>query len=168
MGRKIVYFEPVLIQTRNIFSLKSNKCLQLKQKSLLRNKNSQKEVSLVAHPVDLHVGLMIKRARALKNMSQGDVATKLNISFQQIQKYEYGSNRISASKLYEIAQMLNVPLSFFFDELLEEDVTQEQDKDLMIIAAIAAIKDQFIKERIITYIDDVSGMTVVKAMTAKA
>ena len=58
----------------------------------------------MSHPVDVHVGKKIKQMRALRRLSQTDVAQKLNLSFQQIQKYEIGSNRVAASRLFELAQ----------------------------------------------------------------
>lgn len=71
----------------------------------------------MSHPVDEHVGKKLKTLRMLRRMSQTDVAKRLNISFQQVQKYELGRNRVSASKLYEISQILSVPPAEFFDGL---------------------------------------------------
>jgi transcriptional regulator with XRE-family HTH domain len=72
-----------------------------------------------SHPVDVHVGKRLKNLRLMRKMTQGDVAKKLTISFQQVQKYELGRNRISASKLYEIAAILDVQISYFFEGLDE-------------------------------------------------
>jgi transcriptional regulator with XRE-family HTH domain len=94
-------------------------------------------------------------------MSQTDVARKLNLSFQQIQKYEIGSNRIAASRLFELSRILDVPPSYFFEGL--EDGTPSDardDRGLDIATALAAIKDEAVKDRIVTFIEDVSGMTV--------
>ncbi|MEM7520672.1 MAG: helix-turn-helix transcriptional regulator [Pseudomonadota bacterium] len=117
----------------------------------------------MSHPVDLHVGRKLKQVRTLRRLSQTDVARKLNLSFQQIQKYEIGSNRIAASRLFELAQILDVHPSFFFDGLNEhhhEGVAE--DASLEIVHALAAIKDEKIKSRIVTFIEDVSGMTVAR------
>lgn len=66
------------------------------------------------HPVDAHVGSQLKTRRAAMGLTQSDVAKHLNISFQQVQKYELGRNRISASKLYDAAQLLQVEVGYFF------------------------------------------------------
>src|SRR5262249_8600754 len=67
--------------------------------------------------VDLHVGVRIRMRRRFLGVSQQALAAKLGITFQQVQKYERGANRVSASKLYEIASALNTPISFFFEGL---------------------------------------------------
>lgn len=66
------------------------------------------------HPIDIHVGGRVKQQRRMRGMSQTDLAEALSLSFQQVQKYEHATNRISASKLYEIATILDVPVSWFF------------------------------------------------------
>ena len=66
------------------------------------------------HQVDQHVGALIRAKRKAMGMSQTQLAEALGITFQQIQKYERGANRVSASKLYEIAQKLDTPLAAFF------------------------------------------------------
>lgn len=77
------------------------------------------------HPVDVHVGKRIRHRRWLVGMTQQQLAEKVGIKFQQIQKYETGMNRVSASRLWDIAASLSVPVSFFF-EGLSEDQTEEQ------------------------------------------
>jgi len=77
------------------------------------------------HPVDVHVGKRIRHRRWLVGMTQQQLAEKVGIKFQQIQKYETGMNRVSASRLWDIAASLSVPVSFFF-EGLSEDQTDEQ------------------------------------------
>lgn len=62
---------------------------------------------------DLEIGKLIKTQRLIKGMSQTDLATKLDLTFQQIQKYEKGTNRISAGRLFSIAELLGVELSYF-------------------------------------------------------
>jgi len=69
------------------------------------------------HPVDVHVGARLRQRRALLGMSQADLGNAVDLTFQQVQKYERGSNRISASRLVEFAKVLDVTASFFFDEL---------------------------------------------------
>lgn len=71
------------------------------------------------NPVDLHVGGRVRMRRKLLGVSQEQLADSLGLTFQQVQKYERGANRVSASKLYEIARTLQVPVSFFFDGLAD-------------------------------------------------
>jgi transcriptional regulator with XRE-family HTH domain len=74
------------------------------------------------HPVDAHVGKRIRHRRWMVGMTQQQLADRVGIKFQQIQKYETGMNRVSASRLYEIAAALEVSIAFFFEGL--EDGTQ--------------------------------------------
>ncbi len=69
------------------------------------------------HPIDVHVGSRVRLRRTLLGMNQTQLGEKLGLSFQQIQKYENGANRISASRLYQMTRILDVPVSFFFDGL---------------------------------------------------
>ena len=67
------------------------------------------------HPVDVHVGKRIRHRRWMVGMTQQQLAEKVGIKFQQIQKYETGMNRVSASRLWDIAEALSVPVGYFFD-----------------------------------------------------
>jgi transcriptional regulator with XRE-family HTH domain len=67
------------------------------------------------NPIDLHVGSRIRLRRKVLGVSQESLAADLGLTFQQIQKYERGTNRVSASKLYEIARSLQTTTSYFFD-----------------------------------------------------
>jgi transcriptional regulator with XRE-family HTH domain len=69
------------------------------------------------HPVDAHVGKRIRHRRWMVGMTQQQLADKVGIKFQQIQKYETGMNRVSASRLWDIAETLGVAISFFFEGL---------------------------------------------------
>ncbi|MCP5433584.1 MAG: helix-turn-helix transcriptional regulator [Alphaproteobacteria bacterium] len=71
----------------------------------------------MAHPVDIHVGQRVRHRRWLVGMTQQQLANAVGIKFQQIQKYESGANRISASRLWDLSNALGVPVSFFFDGL---------------------------------------------------
>jgi transcriptional regulator with XRE-family HTH domain len=71
------------------------------------------------HPVDAHVGKRIRHRRWMVGMTQQQLADQVGIKFQQIQKYETGMNRVSASRLWDIAEALSVPVSFFFEGLNE-------------------------------------------------
>lgn len=67
------------------------------------------------NPIDKHVGSRVRMRRMMVNMSQEKLGEKLGITFQQIQKYEKGTNRIGASRLQQIANVLGVPVGFFFE-----------------------------------------------------
>jgi len=69
------------------------------------------------NPVDIHVGGRIRLRRTMLGMSQEKLGDSLGITFQQIQKYEKGTNRVGASRLQNISSVLNVPISFFFEDL---------------------------------------------------
>ncbi|MCB1398210.1 MAG: helix-turn-helix transcriptional regulator [Rhodobacter sp.] len=69
------------------------------------------------HPVDVHVGKRIRHRRWMVGMTQQQLADSVGIKFQQIQKYETGMNRVSASRLWDIARTLGVSISFFFEGL---------------------------------------------------
>ncbi|WGW03409.1 helix-turn-helix domain-containing protein [Tropicibacter oceani] len=75
----------------------------------------------MAHPVDVHVGKRIRHRRWLVGMTQQQLAEHVGIKFQQIQKYETGANRVSASRLWDIADALDVPVSFFFEGIEAEE-----------------------------------------------
>ncbi len=69
------------------------------------------------HPVDTHVGSRLKLRRKLLGVSQTKLGDAVGLTFQQIQKYERGANRVGASRLYQFSQFLDVPVSFFFDDM---------------------------------------------------
>jgi transcriptional regulator with XRE-family HTH domain len=69
------------------------------------------------NPIDVHVGRRLRLRRTLLGMSQERLGELLGLTFQQVQKYERGVNRIGSSRLFELGQILDVPVSFFFDDL---------------------------------------------------
>ncbi len=71
----------------------------------------------MTHPVDNHVGRRLRYRRTLLGMTQQQLANAVGIRFQQIQKYESGANRISASRLWDLARALSIPVSYFFDDM---------------------------------------------------
>jgi transcriptional regulator with XRE-family HTH domain len=68
-------------------------------------------------PIDVHVGTRIRLRRTLLGMSQERLGDALGLTFQQVQKYERGVNRVGASRLFDLARVLDVPISFFFDDM---------------------------------------------------
>jgi transcriptional regulator with XRE-family HTH domain len=89
----------------------------------------------VPHPVDVHVGTRVWQSRRLRGVTQQDLAERLGLTFQQVQKYETGANRISASKLAVIADILDLPVAFFFGDMVPASGTigagDQQYRDLL-------------------------------------
>lgn len=119
-------------------------------------------------PIDRHVGARVRMRRLQLDMSQSTVADKLNISYQQFQKYEAGINRISASRLQQIGDILQVPPSFFFEELpqsnggkamrewpLMEFVTTSEG--LALAKAFSLIREPAVRRAIVTLVEKVAG-----------
>ncbi len=83
---------------------------------LARGRGKGKGIS----PIDVHVGRRLRQRRTLLGMNQTALGDTLGLSFQQVQKYEKGTNRISASRLFELSQLFDVPVEFFFEEMPAE------------------------------------------------
>jgi transcriptional regulator with XRE-family HTH domain len=79
-------------------------------------------------PIDVHVGGRLRLRRTLMGLSQTELAKSVGLTFQQVQKYESGANRVSASRLYYVAEALDVPVSFFFDDVPREGGLAETPK----------------------------------------
>jgi transcriptional regulator with XRE-family HTH domain len=107
------------------------------------------------HPVDVHVGARLKMLRIQKQMSQTAVAERVGLTFQQIQKYENGSNRISASRLVEFAQALSVPIRAFFEGLVADDshppagpFREPSALDYEIVGLLSRVEDGHVKRQV--------------------
>ena len=96
-----------------------------KQSSSSDRTRSETRSSAAAGPVDAHVGNRIRLRRTLMGLSQEKLGEALGLTFQQIQKYERGANRVGASRLYDLAQILDVPVGFFFDDMREAQESRE-------------------------------------------
>jgi transcriptional regulator with XRE-family HTH domain len=72
------------------------------------------------NPIDVHVGARVRLRRTLLGMSQEKLGDAIGLTFQQVQKYERGANRVGASRLYDLSRVLDVPVSFFFDDISPE------------------------------------------------
>jgi transcriptional regulator with XRE-family HTH domain len=111
---------------------------------------TEEESNQSFHPVDIHVGQQLRIRRIHSNLSQTELGQKVGLSYQQVQKYESGKNRISASMLYEIASGLNVPVGCFFDGLPQpgsgEGVTIAPDADERIAYLATAEGRRFVEE----------------------
>lgn len=81
------------------------------------------------HPMDIQVGRRLRAARLLAGFSQSVLGKHVSLTFQQIQKYEKGLNRIGASRLQQFAQLLNVPPSYFFEGGLDNDIANDGSPD---------------------------------------
>mgnify|MGYP005679267809 CR=1 FL=1 len=121
--------------------------------------------------IDMHVGKRIRLRRTLLGMSQEQLGSELNITFQQVQKYERGANRVSASRLWDISQILDAPINYFFDDMSENtmrcsprrisrgenivDIGDEQTKDPMarretleLVRTYYSIKSPLVRKRL--------------------
>ncbi|MEL0205107.1 MAG: helix-turn-helix transcriptional regulator [Alphaproteobacteria bacterium] len=121
--------------------------------------------------IDMHVGKRIRLRRTLLGMSQEQLGSELDITFQQVQKYERGANRVSASRLWGISQILDSPINYFFDDMSENtmrslprrvsrgaddvDLSDEQTKDPMarretleLVRTYYSIKTPLVRKRV--------------------
>ena len=116
------------------------------------------------HPVDRHVGLRIRMRRKEVGVSQERLAEALGITFQQVQKYERGANRVSASKLWEIAQALRTPVAYFYEGLSDNDrVRGPAAQDFMLssdglelMAAFPRIIDPAVRRKLVELVTAVA------------
>jgi len=106
---------------------------------------------------DRHVGERVRLARRSRGISQSDLGRHVGLTFQQVQKYERGFNRISAGRLYEMSIVLEVEVTFFFEGLEKPNATgiaeqRRPDKATVLFAMISSIKDDRIRNRLIALI----------------
>ncbi len=76
------------------------------------------------NPVDIHVGSKVRLRRTLLGMSQEKLGEAIGLTFQQVQKYERGANRIGGSRLFDLSRVLDVPIGFFFEDMSEETASK--------------------------------------------
>jgi transcriptional regulator with XRE-family HTH domain len=107
------------------------------------------------HPVDVHVGARLKMLRVQRGLSQTAVAEGVGLTFQQIQKYENGSNRISASRLVEFARALGVPIRAFFEGLGPDEsrpptlpIREPSPLDYEIVGLLSRVEDGQVKRQV--------------------
>ena len=79
-------------------------------------------------PIDIHVGSRVRLRRTLLGMSQTVLGNSLDLTFQQIQKYERGANRIGSSRLYKLSKILDIPVSFFFEGLEKKTANRKNSR----------------------------------------
>ncbi|MCP4385501.1 MAG: helix-turn-helix transcriptional regulator [Hyphomicrobiales bacterium] len=125
------------------------------------------------NPIDIHVGSRVRLRRMMLSMSQEKLGDSLGITFQQIQKYEKGTNRIGASRLQNIARVLNVPISFFFEdapggEQAASGMAEPQSasyvvdflssaEGIQLNKAFVRIKDAKVRRKVIDLVRSISG-----------
>lgn len=102
--------------------------------------------------IDEHVGVRLRERRKILGMSQSVLAQKLGVSFQQVQKYERGVNRIGAGRLYEISKVLGVAINYFFDGIDELPMVAENDNisqpDLSLAVEVSKIRDPRLRDEL--------------------
>jgi len=130
--------------------------------------------------IDMHVGKRVRLRRTLLGLSQEQLAVSLNLTFQQVQKYERGANRISASRLWDISQILDVSIGYFFDDmssqtklasprkigkdahlLSEEDFGKDpmaRRETLELVRTYYSITQPIVRKRVSEMIKSVAGM----------
>lgn len=126
------------------------------------------------NPVDVHVGSRVRLRRTLLGMSQEKLGKAVGLTFQQIQKYERGANRIGSSRLYQLSNVLDVPVSFFFDGVEErlgndgsgasgggqdsyESDQLSRRETLELVRAYYRIDDPAVRKKIFDLVKAVSG-----------
>ena len=126
--------------------------------SAVRSRNRQRTITADGpHPIDIHVGARIRAQRVVRGLTQSDLARLVGISFQSVQKYEQGENRVSASRLYEFAQVLGVAPQHFFDGLggheagdALPDIAIADDSELRRrLLSVMAIEDERLRRLIV-------------------
>ena len=95
----------------------ANKVAVVKTVSPLRRSGRGRTPSGKPNPIDAHVGARVRLRRTLLGMSQEKLGEALGLTFQQVQKYERGANRVGSSRLFDLAGVLDVPVAYFFDEM---------------------------------------------------
>jgi transcriptional regulator with XRE-family HTH domain len=121
----------------------------------------------VPNPVDVHVGKRIRVRRLLLGMNQETLANALGLTFQQVQKYEFGRNRVSASRLSEIAKVLRVPIAYLFDDMQSGDAPQstedrrrrehmEETETIELVRLYYAIPDTKVREQFLEMVKAVA------------
>ncbi|HJT08145.1 MAG TPA: helix-turn-helix transcriptional regulator [Stellaceae bacterium] len=140
--------------------------------SAVRTRNRQRTVTVDGpHPIDIHVGARIRAQRVVRGLTQSDLARLVGISFQSVQKYEQGENRVSASRLYEFAQVLGVAPQHFFDGLEGRkssdalpEIALSADSELRRrLLAVMAIEDERLRHLIVQLLHVLSELGSAKS-----
>ena len=115
-------------------------------------------------PVDVSVGNRIRVQRLLSDMSQSALGEAIGVTFQQVQKYEKGANRVGASRLTQIAKALGVPIKTFFDDREEDDAKGDTAFEFLavpgaleLVRAYARIDDGKLRRSLVALVQDMAG-----------
>jgi transcriptional regulator with XRE-family HTH domain len=115
-------------------------------------------------PVDVHVGRRLRQARFLAGMSQEELGAGIGVSFQAVQKYEHGENRLSASRLYKAARLLDRPVSFFFEELGGENAGAANKgftrEEIELVRHFRQIPSEEVREHLLQMTKRIGGLDV--------
>jgi len=112
----------------------------------------------VTNEFDTEIGTRLRRARLSNSLNQNGLAQKLNISFQQVQKYENGTNRVSASRLWAISRVLGLPITYFYDDLDETAAKPEQiieDRCIRVAQRLEEIPESKSKKALVSLIETI-------------
>ena len=119
---------------------------------------------MTKHPnaTDVHVGRRMRMRRLMLQMSQEAFATKLGVTFQQVQKYEKGVNRVGAARLQQIATALDVPVTFFYDgdgkaREVESLLFLDSAFSLRLLRAYSKIKDQTVQRQLVSLMESIAA-----------
>jgi transcriptional regulator with XRE-family HTH domain len=107
-------------------------------------------------PIDVHIGSRIRLRRILLGMSQEHLGEALGLTFQQVQKYESGVNRVSVARLIDLSRILDVPIGFFYDDV--PDVVLSQRETLELVAAYYRIVDPAVRQRVLDLIKSLGSV----------
>jgi transcriptional regulator with XRE-family HTH domain len=127
-------------------------------------------VKKTPNPTDKHVGNRVRMRRKMLSMSQTELGEALGLTFQQVQKYEKGTNRIGAGRLQQISQILQVPIAFFFEDPLRPGRPMKEThspdylsdfltttEGLALTKAFMVIKSPALKRRIVRLVEEIAG-----------
>ena len=96
-----------------------------------KKQNKARQQEETPNPIDVHIGNRMRLCRCLCGLSQEKLAQQMGLTFQQIQKYEKGINRVSAGRLWDLCQLLQVDMNYFFEDIPQEVIRQNQERLLI-------------------------------------
>lgn len=117
-----------------------------------------------ANEIDIHVGQRLRLARVLRGLSQDELGKKVGVTFQQIQKYERGANRVSAGRLVALAKALDLEILFFFQDLEQAQggsdrtlpLSELSDEDIDVVDALTKIANPKLKKTLLKLISELA------------
>jgi transcriptional regulator with XRE-family HTH domain len=128
----------------------------------MKKAKAKKSAPRSAGKHDLELGKRIRLRRIEQRISQADLGGELGVSFQQVQKYEKGVNRVGAARLQQIATALDVPVTFFYDgdgktREVESLLFLDSSFSLRLLRAYAAIQDQTVQRQLVTFMESIAA-----------